>query len=51
MISVFVSLYLSCLAIALPVAIVFGIGNLIVNIFLTAGFSGKLDVSGRGRYL
>jgi len=51
MISEFVGLYLACLAIGLPIAVVFGLANLIVNIFLTAGFSGRLDVSGRGRYL
>lgn len=45
------AIYLDLLGAALPIAIIFGIGNLICNIILTAAFTGKLDLSGRGRYL
>jgi len=43
-------IYIDILDFALPVAIIFGICNLIVNIILTAAFTGRLDLSGRGRY-
>lgn len=43
-------IYMSILDYALPIAVVFGICNLIVNIILTAAFTGRLDFSGRGRY-
>ena len=46
-----IEIYLDLLECALPIAIIFGIGNLICNIILTAAFTGKLDLSGRGRYL
>ena len=51
MIDVLVSIYVDILSAALPIAIIFGIGNLIVNIILAAAFTGRLDLSGRGRYL
>lgn len=45
------SIYIAILDYALPIAIVFGICNLVVNIILTAAFTGKLDLSGRGHYM
>ena len=44
-------IYIAILDYALPIAIVFGICNLVVNIILTAAFTGKLDLSGRGHYM
>ena len=46
-----ISIYVDLLDWALPIAIIFGITNLIVNIILTAAFTGRLDLTGRGRYL
>lgn len=46
-----IEIYAETLATALPIAIGFGIANLIVSIFLNAAFTGRLDLSGRGRYL
>ena len=43
-------IYIAILDYALPIAVIFGICNLIVNIILTAAFTGRLDLSGRGRY-
>lgn len=45
------TIYVDLLDWALPIAIIFGITNLIVNIILTAAFTGRLDLTGRGRYL
>lgn len=50
-ISGFVDIYLDMLAIALPIAVFFGLSNLVVNIFLKAAFTGKLDITGRGSYM
>lgn len=50
-ISDLISIYLSILDYALPIAVFFGIANLIVNIILSSAFTGSLDLSGRGRYL
>lgn len=49
--SIALDIYIQLLQNALPIAVIFGIGNLLCNIILTAAFTGKLDLSGRGRYL
>lgn len=45
-----VDLYIDMLKIALPIAVFFGLSNLVVNIFLHCAFTGNLDISGRGDY-
>lgn len=44
-----IGIYVDLAEIALPIAIAFGIGNLIVNIILGAAFGGRLDLSGGRR--
>lgn len=46
-----IEVYAEMLGSALPIAVGFGIANLIVSIFLNAAFTGRLDLTGRGRYL
>lgn len=46
MVSLAVSLYVEIIQDAIPFALVFGFGNLIVNTFLTAAFGGKLKIGG-----
>ena len=42
-----IELYADIVAAALPIAIAFGIGNIIIDTFLTAAFGGGLRFGGR----
>lgn len=46
MVELAVNLYVEIIQDAIPFALVFGFGNLIVNTFLTAAFSGHLRIGG-----
>lgn len=43
-----VEMYVDILEYAFPCAVVFGIGNILVNMFLSAMYSGNIRLSGRG---
>lgn len=44
-----IQVYCNILSISVPIAFVFGMGNLIVNTVLTAAFGGDLQIGGRSR--
>lgn len=44
-----IQVYCDILGLAVPIAFVFGMGNIIVNTILTAAFGGDLQIGGRGR--
>lgn len=46
MVELAVNLYVEIIQNAIPFALVFGFGNLIVNTFLTAAFGGHLKIGG-----
>lgn len=46
MVELAVNLYVEIIENAVPFALVFGFGNLIVNTFLTAAFGGSLKIGG-----
>ena len=48
-VSVLVDTYVDILSKALPIAIVFGFSNLIVDTILTAAFTGRLRIGGSTR--
>ena len=42
-----VQVYTECLEWAIPIAFAFGMGNVIVNTFLSVAFGGRLKVGGK----
>lgn len=42
-----IQIYTEIVSYAIPIAFAFGIGNVIVNTFLSVGFGGRLKIGGK----